>query len=175
MKKIVNQKTVYAYGVRENFIRSIELSNAFTIFYMMAYATNPGLVKELVGKDAVAYSTSLLNQMPQQDAEGIVKKFYETVYHISFANARSAILADIFSRMLDIPLHTMVVVVNPAKEMLVGIPYYTPWEIPESLRNKTRKNIYQAFQNTLEILGVDCAIWGKIPLDKQSIEDWKEL
>lgn len=175
MKKIETQKTIYAYGVNEKAIRSIDLNNAFTVFYLMAYATNPGIVKELVGKAAAEDSVSLLNQMPKQDAEGIVKKFYETVYHISFSDVRSAIFADIVSRMLGVPLCDMVVVVNPASEMVVGIPYYLPWEMPEYFQNKTQKSVRNAFQNAFEMFGFDCAIWNKLPLDKQSIEDWEEL
>lgn len=163
--------TIYAYGVKEQTIRSIKLNNALTIFYMIASATNFGLFKELAGEDADIFSPSLFCEMPEKDAENAVKKFYETVYHISFSDVRSAVLADVVSRMLNIPLHKMVVAANSAGGMIVGIPYCIPWEIPERLRNITRENVRDAFQNAFEILGVDCSIWNRLPLDKQSILD----
>lgn len=167
--------TTSAYGVREDDIGRLDIDAAWPAFLKLRNEEDADFEEDLQiycedqGEDENGNPCTEQTLSTEQKEE-FIRHYYEDKYvSYSVACPQAMLLADVLSKQARIPMDDVVVDSNEDGEIVLGIPIYTPWETPKSLKNATQSDYDSMIAAAFAYFGVAS---DGLDIDMQSIENW---
>ena len=160
--------TTNAYGVTENDINIIQMSNVWPIFMAIQMAADKNRLLQALHEFCEDEGVSK-DELSDENKDDFISTYYEKTTNIYVPDARAVVLADLVARNLHVNLNEIIIEKNEEGNIIVGIGLYYPWNMPEPLKNATQEDYEAAFINAYALFGIDghsCCI------EEQTMEDW---
>lgn len=158
-----------AFGVTADDINLIEMDKLWPVFLNINNASQDTLLGDKLKDFLKNEGIEKIEDIDNEQKETFIVSFYETTTDKYITSANAAVLADLVSRILQIPFTEIVMDKNEDGDEIVGIGVYYPWHTPEKLKNASEYDYESAFMTAYAMFGIDghyCNI------DEQSISNW---
>lgn len=158
-----------AYGVTTDDIHFIEMDKLWPVFLNINNASQDTLLGDKLKDFLECEGVEKIEDLDEEQKETFIVNFYESTTNKCITSANAAVLADLVSRILQIPFDEIIMDKNEDGDEIVGIGAYYPWNTPEKLKNASQYDYEHAFITAYAMFGIDghyCNI------DAQSISNW---
>lgn len=158
-----------AYGVTSDDIHLIGMDKLWPVFLNINTASHDSLLDVSLKDYLDAEGIEKIEDLNDEQKELFIFGFYKATTEEYITSASAGVLADLVSRILQIPFDEIVMDKNEDGDEIVGIGAYYPWDTPDKLKNASQHDYESAFITAYAMFGIDghyCNI------DKQSISNW---
>ena len=158
-----------AYGVTADDIHFIEMDKLWPVFININNASQDTLLGDKLKDFLENEGIEKIEDLDEEQKETFIVNFYESTTNKCITSANAAVLADLVSRILQIPFDEIIMDKNEEGDEIVGIGAYYPWNTPEKLKNASQYDYEHAFITAYAMFGID---GNYCNIDSQSISNW---